>query len=291
MKVLILGASGLIGGNLMRHLSQELNWNVVGTYFSYKAKDCLYFNTLDLNDSENFDVDSFGPEVIVHCGALTWVDYCEDHEEESYEKTVLSTKNALEIAARHKSTFIYLSTDYVFDGAKGPYREDDEVRPLSVYGRHKLEAEKLVESYEGKSIIGRVTNVYGDEERGKNFIARLVEMARSGKEEVMNFPIDQYATPVNAYDVGRALALLISNNKEGIYNIASTDFVNRYQLAKMVLKHFPDNKIICKSVTTAELNQKAERPLNGGLLTEKYLNEFPEFNFSNVDDYITGLNS
>lgn len=287
MRVLILGASGLVGGNLLRYLDKNYNWNVIGTYFSYKAKDCIFFNTLDLSDTNNFDFKQFNPEVIVHCGALTWVDYCEDHREESFEKTVTSTENALKIAKECNSTFVYISTDYVFDGVDGPYFEDHETKPVSVYGQHKLEAEELVKASGLKYIIGRVTNVYGDEERNKNFIARLLEKAASGEKEEMLMPFDQYATPVNAYDIARALTLLIENEKTGIYNLASTDIVNRCQLANMVLKHFPNNEITVKPVLTSELNQKAKRPLNGGLLSSKFLSEFPNFEFSNVHDYLT----
>ncbi|HAW51657.1 MAG TPA: hypothetical protein DCX54_04910, partial [Flavobacteriales bacterium] len=84
MRTLILGASGLIGGNLHQLLKEKSDWPVMGTHFSYQAKDTLFFNTLDLRDPKNLDVPSFKPEVVVHCGALTHVDYCEENPEESY---------------------------------------------------------------------------------------------------------------------------------------------------------------------------------------------------------------
>lgn len=289
MRVLILGASGLIGGNSLKHFRDELNWNVVGTYFTYQAKNCVFYNTLNAGDPENFQVEKFNPEVILHCGALTFVDYCEDHEGESYEKTVLSTKNALDLARLCKSKFIYISTDYVFDGLDGPYREDDKVNPISIYGKHKLEAENLVRQSGLDFLICRVTNVYGEEERGKNFIARLAEKAFSGETEEMSFPADQYATPVNAADVAKALGQLILSGKSGLYHLAGTDYLNRYQLVTMVLRLFPENKIDAKPVRTAEMNQKAGRPLNGGLIAAKFLGEFPTFEFSNVCDYLMNL--
>lgn len=286
MRVLILGASGLVGGNLLRYLKENYNWNAIGTYFSYPAKDCLFFNTLEINDVNNFDYKKLNPEVIVHCGALTWVDYCEDHEEESYLKTVVSTANSIAIAKEMNSKFVFISTDYVFDGVSGPYREDDKANPVSVYGKHKLEAEVLVKNSGLEYIIARVTNVYGKEERNKNFIARLLESAEDGSKIDLEMPYDQYATPVNAADVAKALALLIENSKKGIYNLASTDYVNRYQLASMVLKQLPENNISIRPVLTADLNQKAKRPLNGGLISSKFLSEFPSFEFSNVNDYL-----
>lgn len=289
MRIFIIGASGLIGGNLMRHLQDERSWNVVGTYFSYEAHDCVFYNTLDPTDERNVNISDFNPEIIVHCGALTWVDYCEENEAESYEKTVVSTINAVELARQCNSKFVFISTDYVFDGENGPYRESDKVNPISIYGKHKLDAEKIVMESGLPYLIGRVTNVYGNEERGKNFIARLVEKAIAEESEEMSFPIDQYATPINAADVARAIAVLIEADKTGTYHLASTDYVNRYQLATMVLKHFPRNKIRTLPVLTKDMKQRARRPLNGGLLSAKFLDEFPSFEFTNVSDYINEL--
>lgn len=286
MRTLILGASGLIGGNLLKHLRDEEAWHVIGTHFSFETQDTVFYNTLNPQDKENEEILAFNAEVVVHCGALTWVDYCEENEEESWQKTVLSTKNALELAKLSNARFVYLSTDYVFDGRYGPYTENANENPLSVYGKHKLEAEGLVKDSGLPHIICRVTNVYGDEIRGKNFISRLIELAKSGDEAEMNFPSDQYATPVNAYDVARAIKMLLQEELTGIYNIAGTDYVNRYQLAEMVLKHFPGHNISTRPIETKVLNQKAERPLNGGLLSAKLLSRFPDFKFSNVDDYV-----
>ena len=286
MKVLILGASGLIGGNSARHLTNNLHWEVLGTYFSYAAKNCFYYNTLDLNDVNNHDIDSFHPEVIIHCGALTWVDYCETHEEESHDKTVKSTINAIALAQKFKAKFVYLSTDYVFDGKNGPDDELSDVNPISVYGKHKLEAEAFVINSGLEYLICRVTNVYGDEERGKNFIARLIQQAISGEKKSFDFPVDQFATPANALDVAKAIASLLSDGKVGIYNLSSTDYLNRYQLAQRVLKYFPDNQIEINPILTEKLKQDADRPLYGGLIPAKFLNEYPTFEFSNVDDYI-----
>jgi len=286
MNVLILGASGLIGGNLARHFSKNLNWNVLGTYFSYAAKNCVYFNTLNPEDPKNYSIKSFETDVIVHCGALTWVDYCETHEGESHDKTVKSTAMAIDLAKRCKSKFVYISTDYVFDGKDGPYDELAQVNPVSIYGKHKLEAENLVYASGLEHLICRVTNVYGDEERGKNFVSRLIEHAISKEKKEIEFPSDQYATPVNAKDVANAIGHLLSNDKIGLYNLSSTDYLNRYQLAQRVLKLFPDNKIQIKPILTSELDQAAERPLFGGLIPAKFIKEFPTFEFSNVDDYI-----
>lgn len=181
---------------------------------------------------------------------------------------------------------LYVSTDYVFDGKDGPYDEEASVNPISVYGMHKMEAERLVLNQVPGSVVIRITNVYGDEERDKNFVTRIAKACLTGEELELKLPVDQYATPVNAADVARALFLLARDGKSGVYNIASTDFFNRVELVEQILSHFPDNKITFKSVTTEELGQPAPRPLNGGLKTEKFMGEYPDFVFTNVNDYL-----
>lgn len=85
MKILVIGASGLVGFNCLRHF-REMGHEVVGSYFSYPTADTVFYDTLDPANPENFDVREFNPDAIVHCGALTFVDYCEQHPEESFEK-------------------------------------------------------------------------------------------------------------------------------------------------------------------------------------------------------------
>ncbi len=286
MKVLIIGASGLVGSNCLRHFSKVSNWEIVGSYFSYEANNTVFYDTLNTDNPKNFDIDQFKPDVILHCGALTHVDYCEDNIDESFEKTVQSTKNIIELCNRYQSKMIFISTDYIFDGKNGPYTENDSSNALSVYGQHKLEAENLVRESVKDHLILRITNVYGDEERGKNFIARIVSQIEEGKKLTLKVPSDQFATPINAFDIARALHLLLRDNKRGVYNIASTDFMSRVQLCLRILVHYPEAEYDLFPMLTSELNQKAARPLMGGLINQKFMLEYPDFSFSTVDDYL-----
>ena len=285
MKVFIIGASGLVGSNCYKYFTSK-GFDCIGTHFSYQAKDTVFFDTLNLANETNFDIYTFKPDVIVHCGALTHVDYCEQNEAESYEKTVTSTKNIIELATQLNAKLVFISTDYIFDGNAGPYYEAAETNPLSVYGRHKLEAEEAVIAANAANIVLRITNVYGDEERGKNFVSRIIEQVLDNKKLTLKLPTDQYATPINAYDIARCLYLLLNDDKHGIYNIASTDYMNRVQLALTILKYFEDAQYDLIPLSTPEINAPAARPLQGGLKNKKFMNEYPDFCFSTVDDYV-----
>ena len=285
MKVLIAGASGLVGGNCMQYFKSQ-GWDVVGTYFSYPATNTVFYDTLNPTNPENFDVQAYSPDVILHCGALTHVDYCEQNELESYEKTVVSTQNLIKLSNELNCIFIFISTDYIFDGKVGPYDENHLPNPLSIYGRHKLEAEELVKSSCERNVILRITNVYGDEERGKNFVSRIIDQAKNGQHLTLKLPVDQYATPINAADIAKALYLLLKDGHTGVFNIASTDYMNRVQLAQTILKYYPEASYDMIPMFTKDMNQPAARPLQGGLKSEKFLALYPTFVFSNVDDYL-----
>lgn len=286
MKLFISGASGLVGGNCYHHF-KAMGHEVVGTHLTFETAYTHYFNTLNLEHTANYDIHTFKPDVIVHCGALTHVDYCEANQEESYEKTVQSTLNLLQLAQSLNAKFVFLSTDYVFDGMNGPYAEDAKPNPLSVYGQHKLAAEEAVIASGVAHLILRVTNVYGDELRHKNFIARIISQCKEGAALNLTLPIDQYASPTNALDIAKAMLLLLESAHSGIYHIGSTDYMNRVALALNVLKYFPDAKYDLNVKTTAELNQPANRPLMGGFVTKKFNEAFPTFRFSTVDDYLS----
>jgi dTDP-4-dehydrorhamnose reductase len=289
MRILIIGASGLVGSNCLRYFADRQDLEVEGTWFSYQIEGSHFFNTLDLNDPNNFDIKVFQPNVIVHTGALTHVDYCEQNPEESYLKTVVSTQNVITLCQELGAKMIYLSTDYIFDGLNGPYAEDHPVNPLSVYGKHKLEAEEMIRQSLSDYLILRVTNVYGEEERRKNFISRLIDACVKDQPLEMNLPADQYATPINAWDIARALELLLANNLNGVFHLAGTDYLNRVQLAMKVMNYFPASNVVINPIPTTELRQPAPRPLFGGLRAIRFLEAFPLFTFQSVDNYLIGL--
>ncbi|MDI9319450.1 MAG: SDR family oxidoreductase [Phycisphaerales bacterium] len=285
MKVFIVGASGLVGSNCMQHFAAQ-GWEVKGSYFSYATEGTVFYNTLEPNHADNFDIIGWKPDVLVHCGALTHVDYCEANVEESYQKTVQSTINIIALAQQCKARLVYISTDYVFDGKDGPYSEDAPLNPLSVYARHKLEAEQLALAQVANTLVLRVTNIYGNEDRGKNFVSRIVQQCKEEQKLTLKLPYDQFASPTNAMDIARAMFALLRDGKSGIYHIGGTDYMNRVALALRVLQYFPNAVYDLIPLSTAELNQPAARPLLGGFVTAKFSKEYPDFLFSNIDDFL-----
>ena len=118
---------------------------MVSTHLSYATEGTVRYDCTAPTDAANYDVDAFAPELIIHCAAMTHVDECERRPDDSLAQNVAATRAMAELAGRHRATLLYISTDYVFDGKSGPYAEGDEPSPISVYGQHKLEAEKVAQ--------------------------------------------------------------------------------------------------------------------------------------------------
>lgn len=274
-----------MGGNCLDFLQNKSDFEVVGTHRSYATDRTVFYSSLEPDSSINFNILEFSPDVIIHCGALTHVDYCETNPEESFEKTVTSTKNLLKLNHSIGAKFVYISTDYVFNGERGPYVESDDVDPLNIYGKHKLEAENLVKERENHLIL-RVTNVYGDEDRNKNFVSRILEQVKRKERISLKLPFDQFGTPINAMDIARVIYLLIGDDKRGLYHIGGSDFMNRTAFSQRIFMHFPDAEYDVTNISTADFNQPAKRLLLGGLNSAKFLGEYPDFVFTNLDDYL-----
>lgn len=285
MKVLVIGASGLVGSHCLNYFNEK-KVSVLGTHLTFKTSETVFYDPLGETGFSFLDNYNFRPDIIIHCGALTNVDYCEENILKSYDLTVQSTKIVAEYCRKNSIKLIYISTDYIFDGVNGPYTENEKPNPVNIYGKHKLEAEIIVQEL-SDYIIARITNVYGEEERSKNFIAHLLTLIKSKTDKTFNLPYDQFATPIYAGDIARMLYLLIFDKKVGIYNLSSTDYYNRFQLANKVKSYFDEvEHLNLKPISTQSLEQKAKRPLSGGLLNNKFLAEYPTFELTNVDAFI-----
>jgi dTDP-4-dehydrorhamnose reductase len=291
-RALVTGGSGLVGGRCAAAL-RKAGCEVVATHKTFPTDETVYFNCSDMADSDNFDVKGFAPQIIVHCAAWTHVDMCEEQVDESYFQNVTATRNVAALCKECNAKIVFTSTDYVFDGVAGPYAEDAEPMALSVYGKHKLECEQfLLADPSLHAIVLRITNVYGHEARGKNFVARIFKNASASVDgETMNLrlPNDQFATPVDAATVAEVTAMLLADDKSGVYHVSSSEYVSRVQLAARVVKNIKSHKVAIEGVATAVLGQKAPRPLKGGLLAVRLQQEYPLYSPSTVDDFVLGL--
>jgi dTDP-4-dehydrorhamnose reductase len=282
MKVLITGASGLVGYALFQS-SKKSNLETIGTYFGRKIN--REFFQLDINDKDQLDklIRKVMPEVIVHTVALTNVDFCENHRKEAWKINVEGTRNIVEKCLERGAKPVYISTDYVFDGNSGPYREDANTNPINYYGVTKLEGEKIVSSLSEYLII-RTTWVFDCNFDEKNFAIRLVNSLKDGK--LIKVPNDQFGNPTLARNLADAIIELILKNRSGIYNIVGLTRLSRYEFALKLANAFGFDKNLIFSVTTEQLSQIAKRPKLAGLIPDKVQKELKNTKLLSLDEAI-----
>jgi len=270
MLTLIIGASGFVGNFLYEILSKEDK--TIGT-FCHRESKVAGFQYLDIRDRKSVEVlvKRIKPEIIILTAALTYVDYCEDNQKEAFEINVLGTTNVALLANEIKAKLIFFSTEYIFDGEKGPYSEIDIPNPINYYGKTKLAGEKVIITSLNDYLIIRTTVVYGYEKDGKNFIMQLIQKNKSG--QIMNVPLDQYSSPTFRDNLVEATIELIQKEKRGIYNVVGAEVINRFDFSIMATEILGLDKKLIIPKTTLELGQKAKRPLKAGLKIDKVKKE------------------
>lgn len=266
-KFLIIGASGQIGGALLKE-ALEAKHATLGTSYKQNLSE-PNFTTTDINDCDSIQktFDQFKPEVVFACAALANVDYCQMHPEESRATNYDGIKRITDACNYSDSRLIFLSTDYVFNGKEGPYKEDAIPDPINFYGEHKLLAEQYVKANSKNHLIVRTTITFGNERVGKNFYLVLKSKLSQGQE--MKVPTDQFGSPSYNKSIAKALVELGDNDLQGVLNISSDSFLSRYEFALLIAKIFDLNEKLIIPVTTPELNQAATRPMKAGLIIDK----------------------
>ncbi|MDD4879138.1 MAG: dTDP-4-dehydrorhamnose reductase [Candidatus Omnitrophica bacterium] len=239
MKVLITGATGMLGCDLCKEFSRA--GDVAGlARGNREAKQCRASQLLaaDITDRDGVAriVRKLKPDVVINSAALSDVNFCELNPEEAFKINAEGAKNAADAAEEAGALFIQISTDYVFDGDKGSaYTEEDKPNPVSVYGDSKLAADDYVRSNIGKYAIIRSSWMFGP--CGKNFVDFVVESAKRG--DSIRAVGEKYGNPTYTVDLAKAvygLSAKIRENKapSGIYNITNEGACSRYELAKEI---------------------------------------------------------
>lgn len=265
MRLLIVGASGQIGGHLLSQAS-DAGHLAVGTWNGFQRPGLV---KLDLDDDAALAaaVRDVRPDAVVLSAGWTWVDGNEDDPARARRLNRDQPLALCRLARQVGARFVTYSTDYVFDGQAGPYAEDDPTAPLSVYGRAKLEAEEAIRAETPDHLLLRTTTVFGPEAQGKNFVYQLVKRLRQGQP--MQVPVDQWASPSYGPDVAAATLALIERGASGTWHVAGPDQLDRAAFARLACRVFGLDERLVEGKTTAELRQKAARPLRGGLRTDK----------------------
>jgi len=275
---LVIGASGLVGEHLVTVL-RSAGQAPVSTYHSDLIPSA---SALDITQQANVLglLESAKPGFVYLPAALTNVDYCENHPEETYEINVRGVQNVVKAVNAIGSKLIYFSSDYIFDGVSGPYDETDSANPICEYGRQKLAAEHYISLFAKQYLVIRTTVVYGWERKGKNFVYNLIRSLKSGNS--IRVPVDQIGSPTYAKNLAQIAVELAAVPLNDVINITGPDRISRFELARLVAKTFKLDEKLITPVETNQLGQPAKRPLEAGLKIAKVtaVSQIPLINFS-----------
>ncbi len=272
LRAVVIGGSGQIGGWLL-HTLKDRGHEAVGTYATVAYPGLTHLDAANLEAAAAW-VRAQKPDVVFYPAGFTWVDGCERDPAKAHNANVEQPLNLARAAADSGARFVYFSTDYIFDGLKGPYTESSTARPLSVYGQSKLDGEHaLIAALGDQQLIARTAWVFGPEKQGKNFSYQLAKALSAGK--TLECPTDQISNPSYGPDVAKAVVALVEGNHAGVFHVAGPEVMNRVDFAQALATGFGLDPALIIGKTTAELGQGAPRPLTGGLSSPRLEALFP----------------
>ncbi|MBN2572911.1 MAG: dTDP-4-dehydrorhamnose reductase [Ignavibacteriales bacterium] len=270
-KILIVGSNGMLGQRLIEHYLTDENTDLLCSSIEEKSliENVNYF-CADITDKKTIGkiIKEFKPDFIINAAAYTDVDRSETERVLAQKINVEGVANLANYSSVVNSHLIYISTDYVFDGIKGPYSEDDIPNPINYYGKTKLAGENAIKKYDTKHTILRTNVLFG---LGKNvksdFVKWFIESLRNNKP--VQIVDDQINNPTYVDDLVDAIGRVIEYKKKGLFNIGGAEFLNRYEFALRIADFFGFDKSLITPVKTEVFNQPARRPLKSGLITLK----------------------
>jgi dTDP-4-dehydrorhamnose reductase len=274
-KILITGSNGLLGQKIVKQLLLTKEAEFLATSFGanriekYKGFD---YQSMDItSQSEVMEImESYRPDVVINTAAMTNVDACESDKKGCWDLNVNAVKYLFEACKKVNAQLIHLSTDFIFDGENGPYKEDDTPNPLSYYGESKLAAEKLLQNDTYTNwAIARTIIVYGI---GDNMSrSNIVLWAKSALEkgDPLTIVDDQFRSPTFADDLAKGCLLIASKNAKGIYHLSGKDQMSILELVNRVATFYNLDASIVSPIKSLSLNQAAKRPPVTGFVLDK----------------------
>lgn len=274
MKVLITGSNGLLGQYLVQRLSALPAYEVIATGRGanrLRQQEGYKYESVNLADEAAVKglIERSQPDVIIHAGAMTQADDCERNKDACWMVNVTATRYLLQGAERTGAFFLFLSTDFVFDGLDGPYREDAPVNPINYYGASKAAAERIVKQSKASWAIARTVLVYGiaDDPRRSNIITWVKSnLEQKKKLKVVN---DQWRTPTLAQDLAEGCKLIIDKRAEGVFHLSGKDMLTPYDMAVQVAGYLDLDTKLLEIVDGSSFKQPAKRPAKTGFVIEK----------------------
>ncbi len=274
-RVLITGANGLLGQELVDLMSRYPEYDVLATARDavprFRAQSCGYA-PLDVTVPDDVSrlFQDFTPSVVINCAAMTQVDQCEIDRDECWKVNVEAVQHLAKQCHSVGSHFIQVSTDFVFDGHDGPYREDARPNPISFYGKSKQAAENAArDAGLDKWSVARTVLVYGtgDKLSRSNFALWVLEKLSNG--ESIHVVTDQYRSPTYAPDLASGIERIARYGKDGIFHLSGREYLSVYDFARTIADVFDLDPALLQPTDSTKFTQTATRPRKTGFIILK----------------------
>ena len=268
MRILVTGASGLLGSSFVMKFAPR---HEIHSIYHRHAPPAGIPVALDLTDFDRLDrtVKDIRPDVILHAAALTDVDLCEREKELAMKVNSETTARLASLAKEYGIFMVYVSTDYVFDGSRGLYKEENDPNPTNHYGYSKLKGEETVKELADNSCIARASAIYGSRpSRGKvNFALWLLEKLR--KQERTKVLVDQYVSPTLSANLAEMLNEIMERRLTGIYHVSGATRLSRYEYAEKLCEVVCLDSSLLDGARMEDMDWIARRPMDSSLDVSK----------------------
>ncbi len=271
-RLIITGASGFVAGNIPGQAGEEWEVHAFSSQPSLSPRWETSWHMIDpVAHPGEFEriFKQILPDAVIHSAAMADIDACERNPDQAWRVNVKLTERIVNLCSVTGSKLIFLSTDTVFDGEKGYYKEEDLPHPVNYYGQTKVEAEKTVSSCQSPWVIARLALVMGLPAfgQGNSFMAKMISTLREGKE--VGFPDNEIRSPVDVITLSKALLELAGNEHTGIFHLAGNEILNRYDLGRRIARKigFEVNRVVVKNA--GDQPGRAPRPRDVSLNNAK----------------------
>lgn len=290
MKLLVTGSAGLVGTQVIKDLIEQ-NHEVYSCYHDSKPEYGTLVKLDLVNQNDIHDtINEIKPECIIHLAALTDVEQCELQPDLAMKINADATNILARQAARQNAFFLYVSTDYVFDGKQGMKKESDIPNPLGYYGKSKLAGELALNNLASPYAIARTSTPFGLHKTKKSFPIWVKENLESKKD--IPVLVDQFTSPTYVPNLSKMLIEIATKQLVGIFHTAGASKISRYNFAEMVCEKLNLDKKFLRPANISEMNWKAQRPKDSSLdvsLVTEFLDEKPQTIQQSLDVLFSSL--